>query len=228
MFHGPDAGSWCNSFVGAFHEISSILSTAFCELRERGLSEIPPSTAKNCLCVARSRLAPFSGAPDYSRAARVIIKDYANGKLLFCHTPHSTCTNLTALTAETVFTALQQTKRLREKLLRQQQQVEKGNEGAKVVQCQRKSSQQASGEDAMDEALLALIGASAPPDNMALPTGKKDHHNYKKGTSPKQKWGKNNRNKDPYDCHSTPDLLALYNNNVSGGAGMTVNAGQKR
>lgn len=62
------------------------------ELREGGsrAGRLPPPTAEELLgtyCVARSMLAPASGVPDYQRAARVVVKDYSEGKLLYCHAP---------------------------------------------------------------------------------------------------------------------------------------------
>eukprot|EP00536_Pseudo-nitzschia_multiseries_P007214 jgi/Psemu1/151645/gw1.166.53.1 len=53
---------------------------------------IPPPTAEEFLttfCEARSILAASSGVPDYQRAARMIIMEYATGKLLYCHSPPS-------------------------------------------------------------------------------------------------------------------------------------------
>ena len=38
-------------------------------------------------CISRSLLAASSGIPNYWSAARVILKDYTNGNLLFCHCP---------------------------------------------------------------------------------------------------------------------------------------------
>ena len=68
------------------------------ELREKGLwvggskKVLPPPTAEELLgtyCIARSMLAPASGVPDYQRASRVVVKDYSEGKLLYCHAPPS-------------------------------------------------------------------------------------------------------------------------------------------
>jgi len=51
---------------------------------------IPPPTAEEFLttyCIARSMLAASSGVPDFQRASRIVIKEYAAGKLLYCHAP---------------------------------------------------------------------------------------------------------------------------------------------
>lgn len=264
------------------------------ELRERGWPTtnnnsnsddlvLPPPTAEELLytyCIARSMLAAFSGVPDYPRAARIIIKDYADGKLLYCHAPppppllllsnNSNNYNLqtAAFYAETVTTALQQTKRLRDKLLKDQQQqqqqqaetIHRGKRGADQQQhdCGSQhptaigdSGDRGQGKErddvVMDEALLALIGASAPTDSdwkvstATATAGKKVHQ--KKSVTPRQKWGKKdrkNRNKDPYGCHSTPDAALFNHNNSSNndttsnnsrtttasGGGVIVNAGK--
>ena len=62
------------------------------ELRVKGSDQtiMPAPTAEELLgtyCVARSILAPASGVPDYQRASRVVVKDYSDGKLLYCHAP---------------------------------------------------------------------------------------------------------------------------------------------
>ena len=64
------------------------------ELKEKGLwgKPLPPPTAEELLgtyCIARSIIAPSSGVPDYQRASRVVVKDYSEGKLLYCHSPPS-------------------------------------------------------------------------------------------------------------------------------------------
>jgi len=69
--------------------------TSFCgiQLSDRHgtkKSNIPPATAEEFLdtyCRTRSVLCAGSGVPDYHRASRVIVKDFVEGKLLFCHSP---------------------------------------------------------------------------------------------------------------------------------------------
>lgn len=195
------------------------------ELRERGLHEMPPPTAEEFLttyCVARGLLASFSGVPDFSRAARLVIKDYADGKLLYCHPPPGA--DVEEFSAETIVTALQQTKRLREKLVKQQaaDQVKQDERMKRVAKQQATNA----GVDAIDEDLLLLIGAAAPEAVKQQPTA-----GQKKKSGQTAKWGKKdrkNRNKDPYGCHATPDG-SLYEVVAAAAAvanGVTVMAGK--
>eukprot|EP00566_Odontella_aurita_P004720 CAMPEP_0113542026 /NCGR_PEP_ID=MMETSP0015_2-20120614/9371_1 /TAXON_ID=2838 /ORGANISM="Odontella" /LENGTH=777 /DNA_ID=CAMNT_0000442023 /DNA_START=73 /DNA_END=2403 /DNA_ORIENTATION=- /assembly_acc=CAM_ASM_000160 len=73
------------------------------DLRERGLADwdddatgrgertkLPPPTAEELLgtyCVARSIMGAASGVPDYQQAARIVVRDYVEGKLLYNHAP---------------------------------------------------------------------------------------------------------------------------------------------
>lgn len=164
-----------------------------------------------------------------------MIKDYADGKLLYCHPPPG-CADAVVFAAETVVTALRQTKRLRQKLLKQQlaAQVQRGKNA------QRASKRAAAGGDAIDEDLLQLIAAAAPDVMRGMTvTSEGDplrhHHRAKNKTGQTSKWGKKdrkNRNKDPYGCHSTPDVSLYEAAAAAGGAvgaatgGVIVNAGK--
>ena len=62
------------------------------EMREKGIDpkDLPTPSAEELLgtyCIARSMLAAASGVPDYQRASRIVVKDYSEGKLLYCHAP---------------------------------------------------------------------------------------------------------------------------------------------
>jgi len=199
------------------------------ELRERGLHEMPPPTAEELLttfCVARSMLAAGSGIPDFQRAARLIIKDYAAGKLLFCHAPPDVA-DAKAFADETIVTALNNTKKLREKMQKQEQK----NADAKDHHpdddgIEDGASAGVDDSDLVEEDLLELIGESAPGSNIMTTAAAKPGKANKKGKTPKQKWGKKdrkNRNSDPYGCHSTPDS-SLYD--AAGGGGVVMNAGK--
>jgi large subunit GTPase 1 len=51
---------------------------------------VAPPTGEDLLttyCIARSMLASSSGVPDFQRASRIVIKDYADGRLLYNHSP---------------------------------------------------------------------------------------------------------------------------------------------
>jgi len=162
---------------------------------------IPPPTADEFLttyCVARSLLAASSGVPDYTRAARIIIMEYATGKLLYCHSPP----NFDKMTfqKETLLLCLQKTKKLREKLLE--------NENARADAIDEEKEQDMEENDIgieEDDMLLELLGG------MSTTTSAKNNNGENTGQSRRQKkWGKKGRkgrNKDPYGCHSTPDEL---------------------
>lgn len=92
------------------------------ERREKGWegTTLPPPSAEELLgtyCLARSILAPSSGVPDYQRAARVVVKDYSEGKLLFCHPPPPSDDGRVLMDEseykhETLLTAIRNTKKL--------------------------------------------------------------------------------------------------------------------
>ena len=178
------------------------------DLNERGLTKVPPPTAEEfltCYCISRSLLASASGVPDFTRAARVVIKDYADGKLLYCHPP-PTVEHIDAFYRETVATALTNTNKRREKELLEQM---------------KESAPEESPEDLMDDIdadMLEFLGGTAGSDEVGpIKTGNGRN---------KHKWGKKNRknrNKDPYGCHSTPD--EAFKSSVSG-SGVVVNAGK--
>jgi hypothetical protein len=178
------------------------------EMHERSLTELPPPTGEEflgTLCIARGMLAANSGIPDYTRAARMVIKDYADGKLLYCHPPPNV--NDTAMFyRETIATALQNTEKLRNKLLLARQQNEQ-------IETLAKEGESGDSEDVEDN-ILELLGGT-PSETQ--PGGIKG-----KG----KKWGKKNRknrNKDTYGCQGTPDDM-LKQAAVS--SGLVVNAGK--
>lgn len=98
------------------------------ELQERGLRSLPAPTAEELLgtyCVARSVLAPASGVPDYQRAARTVVGDYATGRLLYCVPPPSAGTKAHEedYHLETLTTAIRNTNNAK-KLRRLEQSLE--------------------------------------------------------------------------------------------------------
>jgi len=142
------------------------------------------------LCVARGMLAAASGVPDFTRAARMVIKDYAVGKLLYCHAPPEVG-DRDAFYGETVRTALLNTKKLKEKIEKQQRKLE---------ELETKTSTVHDDVPVADDAdLLALLDQDLP---MTSTTATKARN------IGKRKWGKKNkknRNKDPYGCHADVD-----------------------
>jgi large subunit GTPase 1 len=199
------------------------------ELTERGLETVPPPTAEQLLeqyCVARSLYAAASGVPDFQRASRVVIKDYADGKLLYCHAPPpvtegtSEYLDVSGFKRETIMTALSNTKKLREKFSPLLEQSE-----------QDKATQHAGpGDDESDDCgefdddlvdILDLVDSQAAVGGEQTNGGKrgKAHKSIKKHG----KKGRKDRNQDPYGCHTDPDELM---NTPTRGNGVIVNAGK--
>ncbi|KAL3942437.1 MAG: hypothetical protein SGBAC_003360 [Bacillariaceae sp.] len=161
---------------------------------------IPPPTAEeflNTYCVARSIYAASSGVPDVQRASRLIIMEYATGKLLYCHSPPDFDDE--AFQKETMITAIQKTKKLRDKLVTTAAPVP-GDSSASMVSDENDNENSNDVDlNGFDDAdmLLEMMAESAPSSNQKA---------AKPGKS--KKWGKKGRklrNKDPYGCHSTPD-----------------------
>ena len=161
---------------------------------------VPPPTSDEFLttyCVARSMLASFSGVPDFQRAARIIIMEYATGKLLYCHSPPNF--DEAIFQRETLALSLQKTQKLREKLLENGSTRAK-EPNTKVGQAELDTEDSDLEEDDM---LLELLGG------MSTTASTKNNDRNNTGQSRRQKkWGKKGRkgrNKDPYGCHLTPD-----------------------
>jgi len=216
-----------------------------------GAAALPPPTAEELLgtyCIARSLLAASSGVPDYQRAARMVIKDYADGKLLFCHSPP----NIKDLTAsardpidemefhkETLLTSLSRTNKLRERInpLLEQKQDGGDDDGGEMLSAgdndddfkNNDNNEHSHVLDALDDLdidfdLLDVVGGFAETTSAEhkAPAGKrgKAHKSIQKHG----KKGRKGRNKDPYGCHSTPDEEML--GAESGGTGLVVKAGK--
>jgi large subunit GTPase 1 len=197
------------------------------ELRERGLESLPPPTAEELLekyCIARSMYATASGVPDFQKAARIVIKDYADGKLLFCHAPpnvmEGTAGGLDAdgFQRETIYTALSNTKKLKEKLTPLLDQV-------KDIPFERDDNDvdvddEVAIQDDLD--LLELVdGGHTDADVSKSNDGKRGKAH--KSRQKHGRKGRKDRNKDPYGCHSTPDEVL---DPSAPGSGLVVNAGK--
>lgn len=187
------------------------------ELSERGLEKVPPPTAEEFLttyCVARNMLAASSGVPDYTRASRIIIKDYVSGKLLYCHPPPN-ATDLVQFHMETVKTAIANTAKLQQKLAANQPQQTKNDTQSDVDDEKEAQDKEAS----FDENLLDILGDSA-----AFSTGEGGGKRGKAHKTKKKhgKKGRKLRDDDPYGCHKSPDEML---NDVPV-AGLVVNAGK--
>ena len=174
------------------------------ELREKGLwvggskKVLPPPTAEELLgtyCIARSMLAPASGVPDYQRASRVVVKDYSEGKLLYCHAPPSSedgegssAIDDDEYQRETLVTAIRNTNNTK-KLLKLEQSLEVA------------ATEQVLDEDDDFDDFDSILGGNS--ENKTSDKRGKAHKSIKK-------WGKKGRklrNKDPYGCHSDPDTV---------------------
>ena len=170
-------------------------------------------------CIARSMLTSSSGVPDFQRASRIIIKEYAAGRLLYCHAPPNCDDAL--YQKETLKTAIRNTKKLQEKLAKQgtmvspaENDMERDDEVSDDDGDEEKSEED---DDSLedDDMLMELMGVNTSGGTKA------------NGIARPKKWGKKGRklrNKDPYGCHSSPDDL------LAGDAaprGVTVNSGKK-
>eukprot|EP00804_Cyclotella_cryptica_P026786 CCRYP_007983-RB/>CCRYP_007983-RB protein AED:0.04 eAED:0.04 QI:1793/1/1/1/1/0.8/5/1200/335 len=188
------------------------------ELREKGLhgKPLPPPTAEELLgtyCIARSIIAPASGIPDYQRASRIVVKDYSEGKLLYCHSPppledNTFYMNDEEYQHETLLTAIRNTKNA--KKLQKLQTLE-----AETAEVSRTTE--------VDRNFDEFDGILGDGDN----EGGYADSGQKRGKAHKsiKKWGKKGRklrNKDPYGCHSDPDNVLP----ASSTGGVIVNAGK--
>lgn len=174
---------------------------------------VAPPTGEDLLntyCYARSMLAASSGVPDFQRAARIIIKDYADGKLLYNHTPPTA--NAATFQRETIATALMRTRKLQEKftpLLEMQQQLQISNDAGDDDEVE---GDVVDGPEFDLDILEALEGMGTSEEKVNGGKRGKKHKSM-------QKWGKKgrkDRNKDPYGCHSNPDET------LDGGGGSTA------
>ncbi|GKZ01216.1 hypothetical protein MPSEU_001072900 [Mayamaea pseudoterrestris] len=198
------------------------------ELRERGLTQVPPPTSEEflaTLCVARSMLAASSGVPDYTRAARMIIKDYAAGKLLYCHPP-PTVEDEEVFAKETIATALANTQKLRQKLERQHQLT------ASVRPTESADLFAAGGRNDEDDGLLDFMDRHEDGNDMSIAGTEKQRNDKKHHKQPKggKKGKKKQRQKDPYGCDRSPDdvLLQQYSSGIKVKAGKYSESGYTR
>eukprot|EP00339_Tiarina_fusa_P017615 CAMPEP_0117010858 /NCGR_PEP_ID=MMETSP0472-20121206/9462_1 /TAXON_ID=693140 ORGANISM="Tiarina fusus, Strain LIS" /NCGR_SAMPLE_ID=MMETSP0472 /ASSEMBLY_ACC=CAM_ASM_000603 /LENGTH=686 /DNA_ID=CAMNT_0004713495 /DNA_START=101 /DNA_END=2161 /DNA_ORIENTATION=+ len=180
---------------------------------------IPPPTAEEFLtayCVARSMLAAGSGVPDFQRASRYVVSDYAVGKLLYCHAPPTFDDE--PFQKETLTTALRNTKKLRDTL--QESDPTDGPE-----QDAEDPASEGDEDDDVDDAgfdeddvMFELMGLDPAASSQQEKTTRPHQR--------KKRWGKKGRklrNSDPYGCHSSPDDLLASS---SAPVGVTVKGGK--
>lgn len=192
------------------------------ELREKGWvgSMLPTPTAEELLgtyCIARSMLAPSSGVPDYQRASRVVVKDYSEGKLLYCHSPPKvdeggeSSIEDDEYQRETLVTAIRNTNNSK-KL----QKLEQSLEVAAA-----KAENALNEDDEFDDFNSILDDLDGEGNSNKGDKRGKAHKSIKK-------WGKKGRklrNKDPYGCHSDVDS-AMQSDSTGSSGGAIVNAGK--
>ena len=148
----------------------------------------PPPTGEEflrTLCEARGMLAAGSGVPDYTRSSRMVIKDYASGKLLYCHAPPSV--DPEAFHLETIAHTLERTDRIRKRMDK--------------IEAAKAAKDDATGPDSVvvpvDNEILALMGKNSEAETETK--NNKKHHK-----KPKKK-GRKGRHEDPYGCHVDPE-----------------------
>lgn len=191
------------------------------DLQEKGLKTAPPPSAEEFLstyCVARNMLAASSGVPDYTRAARIVVKDYVSGKLLYCHAPPTVeKSGMAAYHRETVRMAFQNTRKLREKLQNQQPDSDRDKAQNEQGDTAKPKEIDTAGSD-VDQDLLDFIGDPAyESEERSVKRGKAHKTRKKHGRK-----GRNLRDPDPYGCHADPD--EVLKKPITGG--VTVKAGK--
>ncbi len=198
--------------------------------------KIPQPTGEDLLkayCVSRSLYAAGSGQPHYQQASRTVIRDYVEGKLLFCHPPphdESLSEFEAQFYEETLSTSLKYTGKLRDNL-----KVEVD------INAEQDSSPPTSNDDleknvdnfseldlleadGVMDILEAMEGLSSPGKvtDAAGKEGKTKKHRMKKPKKPK----KGKREKDPYGCHPDPDYTSSGSKSYVSGGGLAVSAGK--
>lgn len=214
------------------------------DLRERGLAvheplassggsvgtiigaRLPPPTAEELLgtyCVARSMLAASSGVPDYQRASRIVIKDYTEGKLIYCHAPPNRQGNNDNYQRETIVTMLKNISKLKEKLGIELEAIQEKEDQEGMPNNADYDLDEFDGLDIADDLdILDVVGGlAAEEEELNKSVGGKRGKAHK-SINKHGKKGRKQRNKDPYGCHSEPDPELL----ASGNGGIFANAGK--
>lgn len=188
------------------------------------IRQTPPPTADEFLtsfCLSRNMLAAASGAPDYQRASRLIIKEYADGKLLYCHPPPEYDDSI--YQKETLLMALHKTKKLREKLLNCSTNIIRAGPKEEVSDNGISQDDGSTSDDDMDDDALLL-------EMMGGVSTTTDDSNSKDQNPPRKKtWGRKGRkirNKDPYGIFSSPDELLGEEKGKAAPLGVTVKGGK--
>jgi len=252
----PPVSLICNSIprrvLDATYGITVPVPTTY-QLRERGLSNVPeyttPQELLDTYCIARSLMATASGVPDHQRAARVLVKDYVVGRLLYCHAPPTLADKPEAHTEfqrESIQTSMKGTENVKKRLEKAMLQMKTLQDettqinAAAEAQMDQLDDELAVNVDApplldedVDQDMLELLGMDANSSTKE-PNVKKYQHKK----PPKRKKGRKNiiRSDDPYGCHTEGVVQtsnSSYNTNygktsdeIQKGGGIVVNAGK--
>ena len=185
------------------------------------LSPPPKPTAEELLttyCVARSIIASGSGVPDWQRAARIVVKDYVAGRLLYCHAPPGAGEDFERETQRVNL----EIGGLKGKFEEAQDRVEREEEGGGVVS---DDGGEVGDDDNDGLDILEFMEGGGVQDEPAENGGKrgKAHKSMRR-----QKWGKKGRkqrDKDPYGCHDDGINKVLADG--AGIVGVGVSAGRR-
>ncbi len=170
-------------------------------------------------CVARSLLAAGSGIPDHQRAARVIVKDYVEGKLLYNHAPPSILEGTPAMRdfeRATIETAVAINTKLREKMTKLEEVAR-----TKAAEAEAAAIDADLGDFEDDLDILDFVGADDGEGDKK--TGGKRGKAHKKRVKHGKK-DRKNRDKDPYGCHKDGTEEVLEGRAAS--SGVHVSAGK--
>jgi len=181
----------------------------------------PPPSAEELLtayCTARSLVSAGSGVPDWQRAARVVVKDYVEGKLLYNHAPPN-LDEVKAFEMDTHLLSMKLCKRLADQW---EDQVEK----AEIVEDKEEVTGGTANEgedfDDLDLDMLDFINGGVNEEE------KKNGGKRGKAHKSIQKWGKKGRkqrDKDPYGCHE--DKAGKMLEAKAGIVGVSVSGGKR-
>jgi large subunit GTPase 1 len=193
---------------------------------------LPPPTAEELLgtyCIARSILSPSSGVPDYQRAARVVIKDFTDGKLIYCHPPPNEGDRHEEFLFETLSTAYRSTKRLKERLA-----ADAFDENHPNIPKNADAWFESNGQPHSSSLSYALEVAHGLVSRSDTTRDEKLYSDMSGKSTASKKRGKKSRrvrDKDPYGCHksliSPLNDMNITEKSSASYSGVYVNAGKK-
>ena len=229
--------------LNAFYGITLPLPPAWQTAQTKNLNDMKPSGEDllKTYCVSRSLYASGSGQPHYQQASRVVIRDYVEGRLLYCHPPPRPLSieesgetryedTLASFYKETLYTSLNQTARLQDKLTIAVQEAAtvdaEKDDGLGNVEDTNGTGETLAElleTDGVLDILEAMEGlSSGNTNNNATSTNTKEKkHRRMKERKPK----KGKRDKDPYGCHPEP-MDGTIGTARASSSGLVVSAGK--